>query len=229
MKEIKNIIFDWDNTLFPFKKYWETAHRKVFLDLIDFQDEFSIDDFMAKYREVDEQLWPLVHEGKMTIEQLREERVRQVLDYYAIHYKENFVRLFFDIFLTALLEEIEVDQNLLSKMQELSQKYNIAILSNGESGEQREKIKRFGFEKMFPVYISAETGLTKPDQAAFHNILEKEGFDPEATLMVGDLLEHDILPAQKLGLATAYIGHDDKGTADKTYESIEDFLEDFFK
>ena len=82
---------------------------------------------------------------------------------------------------------------------------------------------------MFPVYISAETGLTKPDQAAFHNILEKEGFDPEATLMVGDLLEHDILPAQKLGLATAYIGHDDKGTADKTYESIEDFLEDFLK
>lgn len=200
-----------------------------FFDLIDFQDEFSIDDFMAKYREVDEQLWPLVHEEKMTIEQLREERVRQVLDYYAIHYKENFVRLFFDIFLTALLEEIEVDQNLLSKMQELSQNYNIAILSNGESGEQREKIKRFGFENLFPVYISAETGLTKPDQAAFYNILDKEGFDREATLMVGDLLEYDILPAQKLGLATVYIGHDDKEIADKTYESIEDFLEDFLK
>ena len=45
--------------------------------------------------------------------------------------------------------------------------------------------------------------------------------------MVGDLLEHDILPAQKLGLATAYIGHDDKEIAGKTYESIEDFLEDF--
>ncbi|MGO2617246.1 MAG: HAD family hydrolase, partial [Lactococcus cremoris] len=26
MTEIKNIIFDWDNTLFPFKeKYWELA------------------------------------------------------------------------------------------------------------------------------------------------------------------------------------------------------------
>ena len=69
--------------------------------------------------------------------------------------------------MTALLEEIEVDQNLLSKMLELSQNYNIAILSNGESGEQKKKIKRFGFENLFPVYISAETGLTKPDQAAF--------------------------------------------------------------
>ncbi|WP_270231272.1 HAD family hydrolase [Lactococcus formosensis] len=229
MEEIKNIIFDWDNTLFPFKKYWEIAHRKVFLDLIDFQDGFSIDDFMAKYRELDEQLWPLVHEGKMTIAQLREERVRQVLDYYAIHYKENFVRLFFDIFLTALLEEIEVDHDLLTKIKELSQNYNIAILSNGESWEQREKIKRFGFENLFPVYISAETGFVKPDQAAFRNILEKENFERKATLMVGDLVEHDILPAQELGLATAYIGYNDSKIADENYKSIQSFLEDFLK
>ncbi len=229
MKEIKNIIFDWDNTLFPFKKYWEIAHRKVFLDLLDFQDGFSIDEFMTRYRELDEQLWPMVHEGKLTIEQLREERVRQVLDHYAIHYKENFVRLFFDIFLTALLEEIKIDHDLLSKIQAISQNYNIAILSNGESWEQREKIKRFGFENLFPVYISAETGLTKPDKAAFLNILEKEAFQREETLMVGDLLEHDIIPAKELGLVTAYIGYDDEGIADKTYESIQAFLKDFLK
>ncbi|WP_251423262.1 MULTISPECIES: HAD family hydrolase [Lactococcus] len=227
MDEIKNIIFDWDNTLFPFKKYWEIAHRKVFLDLITFDSGFSIDDFMWKYHEFDAQLWPQVHEGKLTIEQLREERVRMVLDYYAINYKENFIRLFFDIFLTVLLEEIESDSTLLAKMKELSENYRIAILSNGESWEQREKIRRFGFENMFPVYISAETGFSKPDPAAFCHLLEKEAFEPEHTLMVGDLLEHDIIPAQKLGLATAYIGHEKNTVADKNYEDIAAFLEDF--
>lgn len=229
MEKVKNIIFDWDNTLFPFKKYWEIAHRRVFLDLIDFGAEFSIDDFMQKYREFDEQLWPQVHEGKMTIEQLREERVRLVLDYYAIDYKENFIRLFFDIFLTTLLEEISVDQALLHRVKELAKDYNIVILSNGESWEQREKIKRFGFENLFPVYISAETGLTKPDPQAFHNILEKEGFLREETLMVGDLLEHDIVPAQEIGLLTAYIGKEKNSIADKSYKDINAFLEEFLK
>lgn len=229
MDKIENIIFDWDNTLFPFKKYWKIAHRKVFSDLIDFNGAFSLDDFMLKYREFDEELWPLVHENKMSIEQLREERVRMVLDHYAIQYKENFIRLFFDIFLTALLEEITVDYDLLSKVKKLSKSYNIAILSNGESWEQREKIKRFGFENLFPVYISAETGLIKPDPLAFYNILEKEGFKPRETLMVGDLLEHDILPAKALDLATAYIGEDENTAADKSYKDINSFLQEFLK
>ena len=88
MKEIKILFLT--GTIHSFLlKILGNSTPESFLDLIDFQDEFSIDDFMAKYREVDEQLWPLVHEGKMTIEQLREERVRKVLDYYAIHYKRK--------------------------------------------------------------------------------------------------------------------------------------------
>ena len=43
MTEIKNIIFDWDNTLFPFKeKYWELAHRQLFSEQLGpFTDQDS--------------------------------------------------------------------------------------------------------------------------------------------------------------------------------------------
>ena len=81
----------------------------------------------------------------------------------------------------------------------------------------------------FLFIFQLKTGFAKPDQAAFRNILEKENFERKATLMVGDLVEHDILPAQELGLATAYIGYNDSKIADENYKSIQSFLEDFLK
>ena len=71
--------------------------------------------------------------------------------------------------------------------------------------EQREKLRRSQVEKLFSVYISGETGYLKPDARAFKNVLTQENFQASETLMVGDLLEHDIKPAQELGMKTAYI------------------------
>ncbi len=224
MKKIRNIIFDWDNTLFPFKKYWEIAHRRIFLDLFDFDEQLTIDDFMEIFSRFDEQVWNEVYAGNLTAQEAREERVRLTLDHFGISYKEIFVRNFFDIFLTTLMKEIRQDEQLLTRIKKLSERYKIVILSNGESWEQREKIRQFGFESLFPVYISGETGFVKPDFRAFENILIAENFLPDETLMVGDLIEHDILPAQQLGLLTAFIGKTTGKIADFEFLTLDDFL-----
>ena len=50
MTEIKNIIFDWDNTLFPFKeKYWELAHRQLFSEQLGPFTDQELNRFMEKY------------------------------------------------------------------------------------------------------------------------------------------------------------------------------------
>ncbi|MFC4652125.1 HAD family hydrolase [Lactococcus nasutitermitis] len=225
MKNIKNIIFDWDNTLFPFKKYWFIANRRVFLDLLDFEQDFSIDDVMDKFVYFDTLMWTDVYAEKITVQEARENRVRLTLDYFEISYEETFIDNFWDIFLQDLMKEIKQENQLVEKMKQLSKRYSIAILSNGESWEQREKIRRFGFEDLFPVYISGETGWTKPDYRAFQNILEQENFQAEETLMVGDLIGHDILPAKQLGMVTVYIGSEKDTIADYEFSNLQDFLE----
>lgn len=230
MNELKNIIFDWDNTLFPFKeKYWERAHRKLFSEQLDFSDGLELDEFMAKYHEFDELLWPRVHHLEMTVEELRNERLRLTLRHFEMEFEESYILGFFEQFLATLLDDIKPDLVLIEQLEQLAQRFRIAILSNGGRWEQREKLRRSDFEGRFPVYISGETGFLKPDTRAFTNLLKKEAFSAEETLMVGDLIEHDIVPAQKLGLKTAYIGFEKETGADFEFETIDEFLEFFLK
>ncbi|WP_252899544.1 hypothetical protein [Lactococcus fujiensis] len=94
---------------------------------------------MEQYIIFDHEIWEQIHAGKISVEFGREERVRLVLDYFNMPYKELFIKNFFDIYLTALIEEIEQDDHLVNRLLALSKQYSIAILSNGDSWEQREK------------------------------------------------------------------------------------------
>lgn len=230
MKQIKNIIFDWDNTLFPFKeKYWESAHRKLFSEQFDLKNKTDLDYFMRQYHKFDELLWPEVYQHKMTIEELRNERLRLTLNYFDISFEEVYIKGFFEDFLRTLLDEIQPDQKLIEQLELLSKAYKIAILSNGGHWEQREKLRRSDFEGRYPIYISGETGFLKPDSRAFTYLLTRENFAASETLMVGDLIEHDIEPAKKLGMQTVYIGKQKNTIADFEFADIQDFFEFMIK
>ena len=91
------------------------------------------------------------------------------------------------------------------KIRQLQEKYNMIVLTNGKSYEQRMKLKKLGLENIFKLYISGETHISKPKDKAFINVLESEGLLADETMMIGDSLHHDILPAKKLGLKTCLI------------------------
>ena len=67
------------------------------------------------------------------------------------------------------------------------------------------KLKKLGLENIFKLYISGETHISKPKDKAFINVLESEGLLADETMMIGDSLYHDILPAKKLGLKTCLV------------------------
>jgi len=52
----------------------------------------------------------------------------------------------------------------------------------------------------FEIFSPDIAGVKKPDLQAFLAVLEKMKADPEETVMVGDSLENDILPALALGI-----------------------------
>jgi len=62
-----------------------------------------------------------------------------------------------------------------------------------------------GLEKYFEIFTPRETKFLKPDPRAFLAVLEKLKIKPEETLMVGDELERDLIPAKKLGMETILI------------------------
>ncbi|WP_196497877.1 HAD family hydrolase [Lactococcus lactis] len=218
--DIKAVIFDWDNTLFPFKTYWEKSHNKVFYQ--NHFEDLGLDyqNFITTYRYYDKMLWKEVLLKKITLGELRQQRLIMTMRDYGIEYSSNRAQKFFEDFFNQLLKEIVPENNLILAVKELKEEYNLSILTNGKIFEQTEKIKRSGFEGVLDTYISDQIGYEKPDIRAFQYVIKQQGLEPQTTLMVGDSYDNDLKPAHELGMKTAYIGNTSSLKTDYSFNTI---------
>ncbi len=77
----------------------------------------------------------------------------------------------------------------------------LALMTNGETIKQREKIRRFNLEKYFTVIlIEGEQGFGKPDERVFIKALEGMNLKPDKCWAAGDNLEWDVAGPQKMGI-----------------------------
>ena len=82
----------------------------------------------------------------------------------------------------------------------------LGLLSNGQAGNQRRKIERFGLGAFLDhIQIEEEFGVGKPDERAFRHALEALSVGPTEAWMVGDNLEHDIGGAQRVGIYGVWV------------------------
>ena len=78
----------------------------------------------------------------------------------------------------------------------------VGILTNGPSGFQRQKLEASGLgAEVDAIAISGELGVAKPDPRAFAAALSLLGTVAQATAMVGDSLDNDVLGGLGAGLA----------------------------
>lgn len=93
-------------------------------------------------------------------------------------------------------------ENCLS---ELSKHYKIGIIANQNLGSE-ERLERLGLLKYIDLVIaSAEEGVAKPDLRIFQIALDRANCKPDDAIMVGDRLDNDIIPANKIGMKTVWI------------------------
>jgi putative hydrolase of the HAD superfamily len=82
----------------------------------------------------------------------------------------------------------------------------LALLTNGGSRGQRNKIDRFDLAPLFDaILIEGEVGFGKPDPRIYTRALEELGVRAADTWMVGDNLEWDVAGPQREGIAGIWI------------------------
>lgn len=82
------------------------------------------------------------------------------------------------------------------------------LLTNGPVRAQRQKLKALHINELFSgIYISDETGYSKPDSSAFENVLMNEKISIDGTVYVGDSVKFDIEPALALGFKTIFLNN----------------------
>lgn len=78
------------------------------------------------------------------------------------------------------------------------------------SANARFIIEGLGLEEFAQIFTPRETKFLKPDPRAFLTVLEKLKTKPEEALIVGDELERDLIPAQKLGMKAILIDRENR-------------------
>lgn len=87
----------------------------------------------------------------------------------------------------------------------LQKGYRLGIIANQKFGTA-ERLKAWSLRQYFDVIAaSAEIGYAKPDKKIFEKAFELAKCTAEESVMVGDRLDNDIIPANALGMKTVWL------------------------
>jgi len=172
MKNIKWLFFDIGYTLIN----EDDVHRQRVIDTVKNQNVYTYEDV---YNAMIEASGNYKQPYPTAIEQLG-------IKYYAQYKKE-------------LEKPYKCAKNVLKKLHKY---YKIGIIANQSEGTEQRLIEYGLREHIDYICASAESGLSKPDINMFLKALEDTNCAPENAVMIGDRLDNDIFPANKIGMKT---------------------------
>lgn len=111
--------------------------------------------------------------------------------------------------------------------------YRLGIIANQNPGLEK-RLENWGLRQYFEVVAaSAEIGYAKPDKEIFESAFKLAGCTAQESVMVGDRLDNDIIPAKLVGMKTVWIKNGlakyqnadlGKGVADHQISSLSELL-----
>jgi putative hydrolase of the HAD superfamily len=197
----KHLFFDLDRTLWDFEKNSEIALFKLFheLSLDEAIDSFEL--FHSKYKKNNALLWKEYGAGRLSKENLRNDRFKITLEYFEIN-NPDIVNKISDGYVelspqqTALFPHTHETLDYLKK-----EGYNMHIITNGFKEVQYIKLNKSGLDHYFDVIVCSEdVGQNKPSPAIFKHSLDSANAKAADSVMIGDDYEVDVVGAQNFGM-----------------------------
>ena len=218
------LMFDCDDTLYdcswPFKKCVQ--------ELLPSAKNIDIDTFYKDYRECGDKTFPLLQQGKITVDENGEMRIKMSCEMHGIEMNSDLAHLFQQMY-KYFQYHIQMDRNVKNYL--IHSNIECGIVSNGVDYHQRNKIKSLyvtDFMKEDHIFTSGQLGVDKPDPKIFELVFKKLNQNPSDWYYVGDNYINDMECAKKAGMRTIHFNrhHAKEGPAsDYVVYSDEEFLE----
>lgn len=195
------ILFDADDTLFDFKKSERHALKNTMVEYeIDYDEEYHL----KIYQEINSSIWRDFESGVITQKELKIERFKRFSSalntiFDASEFSKSYTK---HLGLASFLydESLELIENLHSN-------YRLAIITNGLTEVQNNRIRKSTISKYFEdIVISEEVKVSKPNPKIFELALSNiRHNDKSKVLMVGDSLTSDIQGGINFGIDTCWL------------------------
>ncbi len=222
MKNITDIFFDLDHTIWDFDKNSEFSYELIFNEL---NLDVPLKDFLSVYKDINVQLWKLFRQDKIDKETLRFERLKKSFLKIGIDYPESLLNKIADLYIFYLSKQTHLIDGAFEVLEYLKPKYRLHIITNGFAEIQENKLKNSNLANYFDIVVDSEMAkVKKPNPIIYELALNMAGVSKKNAIMIGDSLEADVLGAIDFGMdAICYNYHKDK--MPENIKSIDNLVE----
>lgn len=205
MKNYTTVFFDLDHTLWDFNKNSRDALEEIFHKYKLNNHGLEFDLFLKKYTAINHNYWEKYRNNKITKEELRIGRFKDVLKAFNVNsliLAEKMANDYIRISPTKknlFAGSVDILKYLKNK------NYKTAIITNGFEEVQYTKIKCCNIEKYFDAIITSESvGIRKPHKGIFKHALNTVKSDNNEAIMIGDDIESDMIGSRKSNIDQVY-------------------------
>jgi putative hydrolase of the HAD superfamily len=220
LKHPKGVLLDLDDTILSMNAYVDRCWREVSAHFAERNGRVTTDNLLAAIDEVRAWYWSDLERhrlGRLNLDRARQEVVEIALKRLGIDDHS----LAADV-ANSYGKEIEKYTRPFPGAIETLKSFNengipLALVTNGATERQRNKIRRFELEPFFDsIVIEEEFGCGKPDERVFQHALSRLKVDTKDAWMIGDDLARDVAGAQQLGIFSIWVDWQNKGLPDQS-------------
>ena len=211
----KAILLDLDDTILAFESLKEKCWNDVAKIYISSLGGVPPDDFVQTVMKHSEWFWSDAARGREWRQDLSAARLKilaRAMEELGI-FDEVVSEKIASSYSKLRTEMIEPIPGAIDTLVTLKGKgIKTALITNGSSESQRQKIERFDLEKYFDeILIEGEQGYGKPDERIYRKALSSLRVEAEESWMVGDNIVWDVLAPQKIGVRGVWVDYRNQG------------------
>ena len=216
------ILLDLDETLIREREARDKAASE-FLRQFSIQLCFSEKDFLAHWHEVQERHFLRFTRGEIGFQEHRRERLREIFSSDQSEFSDSELDSRFDFYLKRYENNWALFDDVLPFLRR-TKDCRLGIVTNGDSDQQRAKLKRTGISDYFEaVVISSEIGKAKPEPEIFLEACRILSVSPAECLFIGDRIDLDMEGSKAAGMRSIWLdrtGHAPRNVAFKSVRSL---------
>ena len=195
---VTDLFFDLDHTLWDFERNSKLTFQKIFSEL---KINIPLEHFIKNYRPINLSMWKKYRKNIISQEELRYVRLKKTFESLNKTIEPKIINDISKLYIDYLSSYPHLFPGTINVLNELSDRYNLHIITNGFKNIQYKKLESSGIVKFFKnVFTSEDFGYKKPHPLIFKKALEITETSPSSAIMIGDNLEVDILGSIQQGM-----------------------------